>query len=202
MEKTIEKNILEFLNKNSDIMVFSSKDFLEITNSEVVRVTLNRMADKGIIKKIVSGFYYRPRYSEIIKEYEVVSPHHFAMAMARKYNWNIAPSGVAALNLLGLSQQVPAKWSYISDGIYKKVKIGNIYVEFKKKNNREISGMSYKTALVIQAIKEFGKGKVDEITIEKIRAALTEKELELLLEESKSSWAWIYDVVKKIVGGN
>lgn len=46
-------------------------------------------------------------------------------AIARKYNWTIAPSGNTALNLLGLSTQVPSKWKYVSYGF----SFGNIVIE-------------------------------------------------------------------------
>lgn len=62
------------------------------------------------------GVYYYPRYSELIQEYETPSPNKVTEAIARKFNWTIAPCGDTALNMLGLATQVPAKWSYISDG--------------------------------------------------------------------------------------
>ena len=40
-------------------------------------------------------------------------------ALAHSYHWTIAPCGNTALNLLGLSTQVTAIWSYISDEHYK-----------------------------------------------------------------------------------
>ena len=194
--------MIQYLDDNSNLNVFSSADFLELSNGENIRVTLNRMAKKGLIKKIIPGFYYRPEFLDALNEYEAFSPHQFALAMARKYNWNIAPSGLTSLNLLGLSQQVPAKWSYISDGSSKKVEIDNVIIEFKKKTNREIAGMSYKTAMVIQAIKELGKGNIDDVTISKIQKSLSAKEMKNLIDESKSSFAWIFEIAKQIAGDN
>ena len=46
-----------------------------------------------------------------------------AKAIARNYNWTIAPTGDAALNLLGISTQVPSKWEYVSSGPYKEYNI-------------------------------------------------------------------------------
>ncbi|BDQ48822.1 hypothetical protein EfsSVR2281_06330 [Enterococcus faecalis] len=99
-----------------------------------------------------------------------------ALAIARKYNWNIAPYNSTALNLLGLSTQVPTHYKYISSGRYKEYKIGDTILEFKKVNPGEIANMSLKTATVIQAIKSLGKESINDQVIQKIRENLTEKE--------------------------
>ena len=122
--------------------------------------------------------------------------------IARKFNWNIAPSGLPALNMLGLSTQVPAKWIYISDGAYNSFEIGNITLEFRRRNNREIAGMSYKTALIIQGIKALGKGQVNDAAVEIIRDSLSDSERLKLLEEARPTTVWVYQVIRKICEGN
>ena len=189
------KNRINELGENA---VFIANDFLEIAEYETARKALNRLSDDGKIQKILRGVYYNPRYSEFLQEYEAPSPHQVAMAIARKFNWNIAPAGTTALNMLGLSTQVPAKWSYISDGTYNSFNIGNITIEFKRRNNREIAGMSYKTALVIQGIKALGNGNADDAAIEKISSKLTGDDKLKLLNEAKPITVWVYQVIKKI----
>lgn len=181
--------------------VFFANDFLDITSYDTARKTLNRMVNERKIHRVIDGFYYNPRYSELIGEYEAVSIHELALAIARKYNWNIAPYGNTALNLLGLSTQVPSHYKYISSGRYKEYKIGNITLEFKKVNPGEIANMSLKTATVIQAIKSLGKENINDQVIQKIRENLTEKEKTGLMNESKSVPAWIYEVIREISEG-
>lgn len=199
------RNILtdKFINRIDELgdeAVFVSGDFLDIAEYETVRKALNRLSADGRIKKILRGVYYRPRFSDLLQEYEAPSPHQVAMAIARKFNWNIAPSGTTALNMLGLSTQVAAKWNYISDGAYISFDLGNITIEFKHRNNREVSGMSYKTALIIQAIKALGKDNVGQAAIEKIRLSLTNDERQKLLKEAKPTTVWVYQIIKKICG--
>ena len=118
--------------------------------------------------------------------------------MARKFNWTIAPSGNTALNQLGLSTQVTAHWTYISDGPYNKFTIGNIEIDFKHRSNKEISGMSYKTALVIQALKALGKDDIDESVITKLKKQLSAEEKDNLIKEARQTTAWVYSVIRKI----
>ena len=178
--------------------VFFANDFLDIASNATVRQILKRLADEDKIKRVIDGFYYNPRYSELIGEYEAVSIHELALAIARKYNWNIAPYNSTALNLLGLSTQVPTHYKYISSGRYKEYKIGDTVLEFKKVNLGEIANMSLKTATVIQAIKSLGKENISNEVIQKIRENLSEKERTDLMNESKSVPAWIYEVIREI----
>ena len=181
--------------------VFFANDFLDIASNATVRQILKRLADERKIQRIIDGFYYNPRYSELIGEYEAVSIHELALAIARKYNWNIAPYNSTALNLLGISTQVPTHYKYISSGRYKEYKIGDTILEFKKVNPGEIANMSLKTATVIQAIKSLGKENITNEVIQKIRENLTEKERIDLTNESKSVPSWIYEVIREICEG-
>ena len=181
--------------------VFFANDFLDIASNATVRQILKRLADEDKIKRVIDGFYYNPKYSELIGEYEAVSIHELALAIARKYNWNIAPYSSTALNLLGLSTQVPTHYKYISSGRYKEYKIGDTILEFKKVNPGEIANMSLKTATVIQAIKSLGKENINAQVVQKIRENLTQEERTDLMNESKSVPAWIYEVIREICEG-
>ena len=190
------------INEFGNGAVFIANDFINIAGYETIRKALNRLADDGKIRKILRGIYYCPRYSDLLQEYEAPAPHQVAMAIARKFNWNIAPSGATALNILGLSTQVPAKWSYISDGAYNNFQYNNIIIEFKHRNNKEITGMSYNTAMIIQGIKALGKGNVNNAAVSKIRALLTIDEQKKTLLEAKPTTVWVYQVIRQICGGN
>lgn len=178
--------------------VFVASDFADIAEINNIRQCLSRLEQAGRITRILPGVYYQPAYSSLLDEYEAPSPHHVAEALARKFNWTIAPFGPTALNRLGLSTQVPAKWSYISDGPYNSFTIGKIEIEFKHRSNKEISGMSPMTALVIQAIRELGKNRVDDISIQRLRRMLTDEQKAALLTEAKQTTSWIYGYIKKI----
>lgn len=195
---TINEQILERIKSMDDEAVFFSSDFTDIADINTVRQVLLRQEQAGEIRRIIRGLYYCPRYSELLQEYEAPSPHHAAMAIARKSGWTIAPSGNTALNQLGLSTQVPAKWSYISDGPYKSFEFGGVELEYTHCSNKDISRLSYKTALVIQAIKALGKEKVGSTEMQIIRDCLSEKEKEDLLREAQRSTAWIYKYIKEI----
>ena len=191
----------EILNKIENFgpnKIFIANDFFDIAGYETVRSTLNRLVGDKEIMRIMKGVYYKPEYIKLIGEYAAPSVNEVANAIARKYNWTIAPAGNTALNLLGLSTQVPAKWTYISDGRYASFSFGNVTIEFKRRNNGDISKMSILTAMVIQSIKEIGKDNISQKQIDYLRGKLSEKEKSELLTDSKTTSAWVYEVIKKI----
>lgn len=180
--------------------VFVSSDFADIADTETIRRNLNRLTQSGILRRILKGVYEKPEYSELLKEYVAADPEAVARALARNYHWTIAPCGNTALNLLGLSTQVTAIWSYISDGPYKTYEWNSIRLEFKHRTNKEITGLSYMTILVIQALKTLGKTNVTSKTIQTLRSQLSSKDKAVMLKEATGSTDWVYDTIRQIAG--
>ena len=178
--------------------VFVAADFTDISDRVKIGVCLNRLDEEGIIKRILRGVYYKPEFNSFLGEYVAPNPRDVANALARNYGWTIVPCGDTALNMLGLSTQVPAVWSYVSDGPYKEYAYDKTSIKFKHTTNKEISKLSYKTALVIQALKTLGKENIDEITLNKLSESLCEKEKQTMLSEAKTATSWIYEYIKLI----
>ncbi len=181
--------------------VFIISDFSDLADEATVRKALSRLEEDGKIRRIMRGVYENPKFNDFLGEYVKPHPDKIAKALARNYGWTIVPCGDTALNMLGLSTQVPAVWLYVSDGNYREYTCGNFVIQFKRTTNKEISKISFKTALIIQAIKALGKTKITDDVIDKIRSLTTEEEKEQMFVEAKYATAWIYDVIKEICGG-
>ena len=177
---------------------FIISDFTDIMDYEVAKKSIARLEKSGILRRIMHGVYDKPKYSKLLNEYVAVDINEVALALARNYNWTIAPSGNTALNLLGLSTQVPANWEYISTGPYRTYDIGKAKLQFSHRANKTIEGMSLKSAMVIEALKAFGKEKVDEKLIEQLKNQLTKSDKKKLLIEARQTTSWIYSIIKKI----
>jgi len=181
-------------------MLFINSDFLDIADTETVRRNLNRLVKAGTLRRIINGIYEKPKYSELLGEYVAADPDAVAKALARCYHWTIAPCGNTALNMLGLSTQVTAVWSYISDGPYKTYEWDRSKIEFKHRTNKEITGLSYMTALVIQALKTLGRENTGPEVIQTLSGRLSVEEKEAMLKEASEATDWIYDTIRKICG--
>ena len=181
--------------------VFIISDFSDIADTTAVRKVLSRLEEDGRIRRIMRGVYDRPEYNDFLGEYVEPVPDKVAHALARNFGWTIVPCGDAALNMLGLSTQVPAVWLYVSDGNYKEYIYNNTTIQFKRTTNKEISKISYKTALVIQALKALGKDTITDEIVKKIKAATSKEERSAMFSEAKYATSWIYDIIKDICGG-
>lgn len=169
-----------------------------MTASVKIGVCLSRLEEEKVILRVLRGVYYKPAYSRLLDEYIAPSPDAVAQAIARNFGWTIVPCGDTALNLLGLSTQVPAVWSYVSDGPYKEYSYDSTTIKFKHTTNKVLSKISTKTALVIQALKTLGKENINDKTVSAIRSGTTEKERRAMLTEAQYATAWIYEIIKTI----
>lgn len=178
--------------------VFVSTDFAELAEKTRISVILSRLEIEGLLHRILRGVYYKPEFNDFLQEYVAPLPDNVAHALARNFGWTIVPCGDTALNLLGLSTQIPAAWLYVSDGKYKEYTYENTTIKFKRTTNKEISKLSYKTALTIQALKALGKDNINDNIISKLKNTLTDNEKTIMLTEAKAATAWIYEYIKQI----
>ncbi len=176
---------------------FSALDFADIADTDPTNKALSRLNECGTIRRIIQGVYDKPIYSELLNEYSFPKVEKVVDALARKFNWTVAPAGETALNYLHMSTQVSNSWSYISDGPYRKYVIGPYTIEFKHCANKEISGKSLLTVSVIQALKFIGKANIQEEDIERLSFSIPSEQKHKVLEESKTTTAWIYKAIKE-----
>ncbi|MBR6647690.1 MAG: hypothetical protein IKL09_09285 [Clostridia bacterium] len=203
MSVSSSANIIKTRIMNSpDGSVFSTVDFADVIENSRVGVILSRLEEDGVIRRVMRGIYDKPVYNDFLKEYIAPSPSLVAEALARNFGWTIVPCGDTTLNILGLSTQVPAAWSYVSDGTYKEYTYDNTTIKFKRTTNKEISKLSYKTALVVQALKALGKDNIDDTIINKLKNDLTDEEKATALLEAKAATSWIYEFIKQICKGD
>lgn len=162
----IEKRIES---KKRGVFIFSS-DFVDIATPENVTKVLQRMMKAGKIIRVCQGVYYYPR---IDTKYGlgVIKPTttEIALAIAKRDDVDIFPTGSYALHALGLSTQVPANAVFITNGSPRKINIGRKKdILFKHSDNaHNFEYKSKEMQLVVAALKEIGKGLAteEELTI-------------------------------------
>lgn len=196
--KSIEDKIYKRITRNGPGWIFSGKEFLDLGSNGAVRLSLLRLTKEGKIRKVIRGLYEYPRYSKLLKESLVPDLDQVAKALARKFCWRIQATGNIALNLLGLSTQVPAKSVYLSDGPGKKYIIGKRTLEFKKTSFKDSDIKRPASALLVQAIKALGQERINDTIIESIRKNLSDADRKKALSDTKYVSGWIHDVIQQI----
>jgi hypothetical protein len=182
-----------------DGAVFIPSDFFDIADASKINKCLTRLEETGDLQRVMRGLYVKPRFSEFLNKDVPPRTDDIAKAIARNYGWTIVPCGDTAQNMLGLSTQVPAVWLYVSDGPYKTYEADGMTLKFKHTDNKnELINISYKSALVIQALKALGKGYVTDKELRSISKLLTKDEKMQMLNEAKRVTAWVYELIRKI----
>ncbi|UUD36703.1 Uncharacterised protein [Mycoplasmopsis californica] len=197
--ESIKSMILDRILSKKECETFIASDFFDIANYDTVRKTLNRLVIEKSIKRAINGIYYHSKYNDFLEIEPKPSTRDIAYTLARKYNWTIAPSGNASLNLLDLSTQVPAKWIYVSDGRNAEFQYKNAKIKFlHRKRSNVNSNMSEISLLLIQAIDKLGENNVRDWQINHLKRFVNRSNRKKILDETKNTSRWIYEVIKRI----
>ena len=180
---------------------FSSNDFVADFSRSQIDYALSELCREGKIRRVCRGIYDYPKFSEMLQQ--ALSPDfdQVARAFARKFNWRIQPSGDAALNLLGLSTQVPGRLVYLSDGPNRQYDIANYTLEFKKSALKDVGFKYRESGLLVQALKALGQSRVDEAVIATLRQQLDKAACQQVLKDTVTATGWVYEAIKRVCGG-
>ncbi|MFT6793411.1 MAG: hypothetical protein ACJAR1_001407 [Rubritalea sp.] len=177
---------------------FSKNDFLDLGSDVAIRQILTRLAKKGLIRRVLRGIYDYPRISKLLNTEMGPDLDQLARALARRSGWRIQPSENTALNLLGLSTQVPAQNVYLSDGPSKTYEIGKQQLTFKKRTLKESVFKHKESELVVQALKAIGQIRIDEKLQQKLAEKWTPTIWKKILRDTKTAPAWVSDIILNI----
>jgi hypothetical protein len=190
----VENKIFESLKSRKKGIVIFISDFLDYGNSESVKKALLRLNEKETIVRLAHGIYLYPK---VDKELGVLFPstEDIALAIARRDKVRIIPTGVQALNKLGLSTQVPMKVVYLTDGGTRNIKVGKRTISFRNTSPKNLFMKGEISSLVIQALKTIGNSKLDDSTLLKIQDILKQEKKENIVNDAKLAPEWINKIL-------
>lgn len=162
-----------------------------------VSMALTRLARKGLIRQLTRGLYDYPKNDP---EIGVLSPSIDAVARALSFRHSIRlqPTGGYAANLLGLSDQVPMKIVFLTDGPNRRIQLGNLQIILKRTSPRNMAAAGRISGLVIQALRHIGQRNVDDRVISKLRQTLSAKDKKRLLLDLRHAPAWVAGAMRQI----
>lgn len=179
-----------------DSILFRS-DFPEY-HSEFVGGTLAKLTREGMLVKLAQGIYAKPRKSR----FGVVFPsvEKIVQAIASRDNAEILPSGMTALNALGLSTQVPMNYTYLTTGSERTVKLANQQVVLKRGVPKNFCYETLLIALLVQALRALKQENVGHEELQTIRTLITkEPDREALTKDVDMMPAWMKRLVKPML---
>ena len=179
-----------------DCILFRS-DFPEY-HTEFVGSILSELTAEGILVKIAHGIYAKPRKSK----FGVVLPSvdKVVQAIAIRDNAEVLPSGMTALNALGLSTQVPMNYTYLTTGSERTVNLSNRKVVLKRGVPKNFCYGTRLISLLVQALKALKKENVGEEELNIIQQlVLKETDKENLLKDVDMMPAWMKRIIKPML---
>lgn len=194
----IEKEVLAKARRARKGTLLFPEYFKGLGSAATIRKALQRLSDKGLLVWVAQGIYVIPEESKLIGK---VRPglQEIAKAIAKRDKARIVPTGIAALNQLGLSTQVPMNMVYLTDGTARKILVGKGKITFKKTTPKNLAAKGEISSLVIQALRAIGKDKVTNEETEKILSLLRKENENYLLHDIKLAPAWIADIMSKAI---
>lgn len=199
-ETMISKEIEKKINDANDGELFIMNDFSEYGNYETIKKNIQRLALRNKLQKVYEGIYMKPRFSKLSNSFSPCSPFDLANCIARKFGWEIVPTGDAALNYFGLSNQVPSKFCFVSTGPYKVCYYGPNVIVFKHTTTKRMANMPKKVQYLIQAISFYGKDRFDDHSKRTLSYNVDESTLDDAIKYAKTVDKWIYDLIKELKG--
>ena len=179
-----------------DCILFRS-DFPEY-HTEFVGSILSELTTEGVLVKIAHGIYAKPRKSR----FGVVFPSvdKVVQAIAIRDNAEVLPSGMTALNALGLSTQVPMNYTYLTTGSERTVNLSNRKVVLKRGVPKNFCYGTRLISLLVQALKALKKENVGESELNVIRQlVLKETDKETLVKDIDMMPAWMKRIIKPML---
>ena len=136
--------------------VYTPKDFLDLGSREAVDQALSRLAKGGRLRRVGHGLYDMPRISKLLNRPAPVDLDAAVAALVRRDGVRIMPDALVAANQLGLTNAVPAKVSYVTDGHSRTLKIGGKTVRFRHAGPSVMQWAGRPSAPVVQALRWLG----------------------------------------------
>ncbi len=170
--------------------VFTPNAFATLGDARSVGMALTRLSRRGTIRQLARGLYEYPRQS---KQFGTLPPatEEIAKALQGRHATRVQLSGAHAAHALGLTEQVPVRTVYLTDGGSRRVKIGKREIVLKRTTPRNMATAGRTSGLVIQALRWLGQRNVDQKTISRLRRTLKPADKAALVKDAHLAPAWI-----------
>jgi hypothetical protein len=194
---SIDAQIARRVQRSARGTVFTPAMFASLGSREAIDKALQRLVKQGALRRLSRGLYDKPRQDEVLGPLWP-SVDAVVKALVGKDKLRVQPAGVYAANLLGLSEQVPAKIVFLTDGASRSVRAGPMHITFKRTSPRNMAGANRLIGLLIQAFKSLGQAHITPQHLAHLREALPAAERARLLADLDLSPAWMRPLLRAV----
>lgn len=174
MQLTLTDTVLTYIRDKAPGTLFFTDDFMQIGEWSSIRQALTRLYKRGLIKRAAPGIYYMPKTDKWDGKELTPSAEEIARAISERAKTRFVPTGAYALNLLGLTTQVPGSVAFLTDGAPRKIKTENGTV-IDIRHTSDMTWFSYNSKvmlLIVAAMREIGEKELTVADMDIIRLQL------------------------------
>lgn len=177
-------------------------DFSDLNgNEKVISRALSVEEKRGNVVRLANGVYLRPKSTRFGIVYPSVD--EMVKAIANRDKAKVQPCGMTALNMLGLSTQVPTKYTYLTSGSSRKLKLGDRQIELKRSVPKNFAFKTMLGALLVQALRSLGEKNIGNQEIAQIRKLIdSEKRMELFKLDLTLMPIWMRKLITNVIYTN
>ena len=186
------------IKRAADDTVFCVGDFLDLGSRTAVDAALSWLTCNGTLRRIGRGLYHRPRRNPYLGEM-TPSKDSVVAALARRDHMRVRKIDAEAANVLGLSEQVPAKVDYLTDGRTRTVKIGPHVIKFRHVSPKTIAPENSTVGLVIAGLRNIGKHHVTPEHLCRLRKNIPPAERRRLVDDLTLAPVWMHGHLRALV---
>lgn len=194
---SIDSQISEVIHARGCGSVFVPADFLDLGSREAIDVVLHRLVRKGSIRRLARGVYDLPEKHPVLGLLQP-SPEKVAAAVAGRDCTRLQPTGAYAANLLGLSEQIPAKVVFLTDGPSRTLKIGPTTIQLRQTTAKKMAVAGRLSGLLIQALSELGKESVTQERLEHLKRTIPVAKRQELLKDLRFAPEWMHSIFREL----
>jgi hypothetical protein len=195
--QSIDSRILAAIHGRGRGSVFVSADFLGLGSREAVDIALHRLARKGTIRRLARGVYDFPKEHPVLGSLQP-SAEAVARVLAGRDRTRLQPAGAYAANALGLSEQVPAKAVFLTDGPSRTVKIGPMTIQLRRTTAKNMAAAGRLSGLLIQALRELGKEHVTPERLAHLKRTVPAAKRRELIKDIRLAPAWMHQIFREL----
>jgi hypothetical protein len=195
--QSIDDKLISMVYGRGRGLVFTPKLFSSLGDPQAIGMALIRLCRKGTIRRLARGLYDYPRKHD---QLGLLAPSvdQVAQAVKGRDSVRLQPSGAYAANLLGISEQVPMKVVFLTDGPSKHIILGKQEIILKRTTPRNMVTAERTSGLVIQALRHIGQRHVDDAVLNALKRRLTDDDKKQLLKDLQYAPAWIADIIRNV----
>jgi hypothetical protein len=197
MDIGTQGRILTKLSRSKRGSVVFPGDFNDTGSPEAVRKALSRLEKEGYLQRMAKGIYFVPQVDPVLGVL-YPSTEEIAQQIARRDKARILPTGLYALNRLGLSTQVPLKVTFLTDGSPRKLKVGKRLIAFKATSPKKLAVKGPISGLIIQALQELGVHAVTADIKNRLQTLLAKEDEKNIIHDANLAPAWIRQLLQTL----